>query len=280
MPNYYAHLYFGEEVLRRLSAPLAKRLRAEHAAFRVGCYGPDPLFFHGYGREDALRELGLTMHHQSVRLPAQRLLELVREGRSGAAGYAGGFLCHFALDSACHPYIEARSAAGLSHFTMELELDRVLLERDGLDPLRDLPMPHALPPKQLETAAAVYPGVTPQEFCASLGAFWRVTRAQVLAGGTPLSALARALSRHFPSLGQADGVLLERKGRREYAVSTTLLLELLESAVGPGAAAVEEFFALASDGGELGEWFSRDFSGGPRRGEGASCPPRSGTRSS
>lgn len=43
---------------------------------------------------------------------AERLLQAVEEGRPEAGGYAAGFLCHFALDSACHGYIEERAAAG------------------------------------------------------------------------------------------------------------------------------------------------------------------------
>lgn len=261
MPNYYAHLLFGRKVLSALPAPLAEGLREEGSAFEVGCCGPDPLFFHGYGRTDPLRELGLSMHHQSCRIPARRLLELVRAGRPGAAGYAGGFLCHFALDAACHPYIEARAARGASHFAMELELDRALLERDGLDPLRETPLPHALPSAQMATAAAVYPGVTPRQFGEALSAFWRVTRAQTLAGGTALTGWVKAAARRFPALREARGVLLEREPRREYAVSTTVLLELLEKETGPAARAAECFFAAARGEGELGAWFDRDFSG-------------------
>ena len=50
---------------------------------------------------------------------------------------ACGFLCHYALDRACHGYIIAIEERGeVSHAEIESELDRSLLEEDGIDPIR------------------------------------------------------------------------------------------------------------------------------------------------
>ena len=45
MPNYYAHLTFGERVLEELPVALAQRINGERAAYDLGCLGPDPQFF-------------------------------------------------------------------------------------------------------------------------------------------------------------------------------------------------------------------------------------------
>ena len=52
--------------------------------------------------------------------------------RKADYAYLCGFLCHFALDRACHGYINALAARGeVSHEEIESELDRILLKEDG-----------------------------------------------------------------------------------------------------------------------------------------------------
>ena len=46
MPNYYAHLTFGQRVLADLPAGLSELIEQEREAFDLGCLGPDPLFFY------------------------------------------------------------------------------------------------------------------------------------------------------------------------------------------------------------------------------------------
>ena len=51
--------------------------------------------------------------------------------------YLYGFLCHFALDRACHGYIAGQIArSGVAHTEIEVEFDRSLLVQAGLDPIR------------------------------------------------------------------------------------------------------------------------------------------------
>ena len=134
MPNYFAHLTFGARVLAQLPEDLRTSLAGERAAFDLGCLGPDPLFFYHPATGNPARREGLKMHKRSA-LPAfRRLRAAVEECVPMSRGYAAGFLCHLALDSACHPYVEARAARGeLAHLAMEAEFDRLLMERAGLD---------------------------------------------------------------------------------------------------------------------------------------------------
>ena len=46
MPNYYAHLSLGAQVLSQLPQELSLLLNRERSAFDLGCLGPDPLFFY------------------------------------------------------------------------------------------------------------------------------------------------------------------------------------------------------------------------------------------
>ena len=133
MPNYFAHLTFGARCLDRLPRELRARLERERSAFDLGCLGPDPLFFYRVGRPNAVRREGMTMHARSA-LPAfERLRGALEEGLPMASGYAAGFLCHLALDHACHRWVDQEAAAGaVTHLAMEAEFDRLLMERAGL----------------------------------------------------------------------------------------------------------------------------------------------------
>lgn len=68
------------------------------------------------------------------------------EDKGSALAYLLGFVCHFALDSACHGYIENKIAvSGVTHTEIESEFDRSLLLQDGRDPLSAKLTYHILP---------------------------------------------------------------------------------------------------------------------------------------
>ena len=59
MPNYYAHLTFGQRVLADLPAGLSELIEQEREAFDLGCLGPDPLFF--YQPIRPIRQLSISL---------------------------------------------------------------------------------------------------------------------------------------------------------------------------------------------------------------------------
>ena len=59
--------------------------------------------------------------------------------------YLYGFLCHFILDSECHPYISCyMEEHGLGHLEIETDFERYLLEKSGHDPLCYVPTHHLI----------------------------------------------------------------------------------------------------------------------------------------
>ena len=86
-------------------------------------------------------------------------------GRPDAAlAYALGFVCHFALDSTCHPYVEQFTReSGVTHCEIETEFDNMLLRRDGYDPLKFFTASHIHPSEQnAKTIAPFYEGISEQ----------------------------------------------------------------------------------------------------------------------
>ena len=141
MPALYAHLRFGEEVLRYLPSPLPALIRQYPEAYAIGTQGPDVLFYHKPMKKNELRSHGTYLHtfsgHDFFQEQAQKLAENtesddVREifQKNGAyAAYICGFICHFTLDVVCHPFIDRNSCEALSHAKIESEFDKFMLRK-------------------------------------------------------------------------------------------------------------------------------------------------------
>ncbi len=103
MPSTYAHRCFGRQVLAALPQEMQQLLRPEQALFSIGLHGPDILFF-DHPLLGRVSRLGHRMHKQSgaafFRPTGEKLATL--EFPAPETAYLYGFLCHFALDRACH----------------------------------------------------------------------------------------------------------------------------------------------------------------------------------
>lgn len=146
MPAVYAHLRFGEEVVKSLPPIYSILAQKYPEAFALGTQGPDILFYHQPFKANELKSRGTRFHNVSgnefFRPQAEKLLanggeavEEILEKNGAYAAYILGFLCHFTLDVQCHPYIDERTFEALSHSKLESELDKALLRQDGL-PIR------------------------------------------------------------------------------------------------------------------------------------------------
>lgn len=268
MPNYYAHLEFGRRVLDALPLPLRRTVEAEKEAFLIGLYGPDPLFFSPRRR---VRQLGRALHRQAVRPVAARLRQAMEENLPMAHGYAAGFLCHFALDSACHPYVGALSGRGeVTHGQIEAELDRLLMLRVGLNPMEDTPMPPIpVSPELEQVIRTAYPGVSPRQFQGGYDMFGRASRLLTLASGAGLRSAADRLARRHSACAPLRGVLLAREPDPICEQSSADLYMLLVDAVPSTVQVLADYFA----GAPLEDWYRRDFYAVPTGEDAASLVP-------
>lgn len=136
MPESYAHKKMGEKVYKILPKDTKKLIKEHLPYFLVGLHGPDLLFFYRPGVDPHIREFGRKLHHTAFRDffdNAKKQIEVFRDDEKLVYFY--GVLCHFWLDSVCHPYIEDfRKENGITHGKLETEYERHLLEKDGHDP--------------------------------------------------------------------------------------------------------------------------------------------------
>lgn len=172
MPTTYAHYKFGREVLRALPGPLKNSIEKNRELFDIGLHGPDILFYYRVVMKNHVNRLGYAMHDQNADEFFARAAKVLQNAsdKSAARAYLYGFICHFALDSECHNYIEKMiQVSGLTHSEIEMEFDRSLLVEDRIDPVPYLTCGHIhATQKNAEVIAPFFEDITPKELRKSL----------------------------------------------------------------------------------------------------------------
>ena len=167
MPAVYAHECFGRAVAAQLDGEMAEVIRKYDASFQIGLQGPDIFFFFGAHTDNPVVRFGEHLHNVSAAPFFANAPGVIRQkGRmSREYAYLCGFVCHFILDSECHPYVEEMiKETGVQHLEIEEEFEKLLLKEDGKDPI-GFPVA-TLVPTDLATARAIQPfyPVKPQRF--------------------------------------------------------------------------------------------------------------------
>ena len=144
MPDIVTHYRLGAAALSLLSPEL--RAKIFRPIFDHATAGPDIWFSYRFWsgkRQEGKPERGNIMQHERT---GEFLLCLARHAKESAAksqlfSYLAGFLCHYALDRAAHPYIIYRSgtydgtaatrAQRGNHMWLEHALDRRALRQWG-----------------------------------------------------------------------------------------------------------------------------------------------------
>ena len=145
MPTTYAHARFGRDVLEKLPESTRRLIDEYRDLYNIGLHGPDLLFYYKALKKNPVNQTGFAMHerpgHEFFR-PAANFVRLLNNQKAAKA-YLFGFMCHFALDSNCHPYVEEMTRkSSQTHSAIEAELDRCLMKKDGLNPMRHRPANH------------------------------------------------------------------------------------------------------------------------------------------
>ena len=115
MPDNYTHKYNGQSALK-----IAAYTPRSYEAFIWGCNGPDILYcfkIYEAHRKDYMYNLAQCMHSEKTGLFLQNLFRFAQT--NAQKDYCLGFLCHYALDSVLHPYINYVTTAYNSPFNTE-----------------------------------------------------------------------------------------------------------------------------------------------------------------
>lgn len=140
MPAFYTHLSYGMELFHALDSKYLKKvIRTHYNAYRLGTSGPDLFFYDIVSTGQSGMSPGERMHRMRTGLFLKNLVEaaesLHKDDRETAVAYIAGFLTHYLLDSAMHPYVYARietregSKQSGEHFMLEGALDAYFSRR-------------------------------------------------------------------------------------------------------------------------------------------------------
>ena len=145
MPGFTTHYLFGQQTYQKLSPSKTKQLIQKYnRAFALGLQGPDLFFYDPGCLLHQKPQIGSMIHESKTAdflcALAQAVLLLKPAGlQKPARAYVLGFMGHYLLDAACHPYVYARtgyqhltgndSSAYLGrHIALETDIDTTLLD--------------------------------------------------------------------------------------------------------------------------------------------------------
>ncbi len=152
MADFLTHDLFGDMVRKEAPVEVRELVGQYPEAYRWGLQGPDILFFRSLWKE------GGPFHHAAGRMHGENtdglffaMTEHIRrqegEKQKVLLSYFYGFLCHYALDSAIHPYVYALQKKGVEknpgvmsgviHCQIETDIDMALYSRWEGRPITD-----------------------------------------------------------------------------------------------------------------------------------------------
>ena len=140
MPGFITHYICAQAVARGLPVGARGAFDRFPGIYNMGAQGPDIFFYYLPGLiKKRTRGVGVIMHRKKVGLYIQTLIEKCARAEQGETrdllfAYTAGYLTHYALDAAAHPYVYARTAHGaavkrqVSHRKFETAIDVLMLK--------------------------------------------------------------------------------------------------------------------------------------------------------
>lgn len=140
MPGFTTHYLFGQQTYQLIrDSDLKQTIQKNHTVFCLGLQGPDIFFYDLLSLAIPKKSPGSVAHTANTGKFLKHLIESPRIFPTDrelkiAHTYILGFIGHYLLDTACHPYIYARSHYGKKvkgyiggHIRLETDIDTTLL---------------------------------------------------------------------------------------------------------------------------------------------------------
>lgn len=261
MPATYAHYKFGKLVYKGLPAKIRQMIKENREAYWLGLHGPDLMFYYRPFSKNRINQMGVRMHKENAseffELGRRRFQERPSER---LLSYLCGFLCHFILDSECHPYIGCyMEEHHLGHLEIETDFDRALMEKDGLDPTRHFCTRHLIRDLDTEeTAASVLDGMTPEQVDDSIRGFHFCIRT-LQCPGKGKARLLRALSVLLGQEKGLGGLIMDGVPNPGCRESREFLEERMHQAVHTAIRVIREYVEGIEGNEPLDPRLSRDY---------------------
>lgn len=292
MASYISHYLAAKAVIEKTENPLIKQYKD---CFILGAQGGD-LLFYAFGQ---FKGYGAHTHREKTAEIFNAALEYCRkEKRPEPIAYTLGLLCHYALDSAIHPYVVYEAAERLAfvypqhlksclHMMLETRIDCIMKEK-AKEKGELCPLKEVLPTSKraAESLADVWTNAINKVFDTEVpysllkklpSRMYRYQRV-FLKPRSLACAVLRFAAKKLKYPAYITGFFLPEKDepkydflnldRRSYpryvGADKTLSLsypEIFDCAVNRSLSLADEFSRLCSDEGKLTKPFSISFSG-------------------
>jgi hypothetical protein len=261
MPTTYAHVSFGDRVFDRLDDEIKELLTAHLSLFQIGLHGPDIFLYYMPLRPDPIKSIGRRMHKEPASrfLANGRIIQQESPYQDASTAYLLGFLCHFMLDSECHPLVREVESSHLLHNEIETEFDRALLLRDNKEPQTYRPTAHLIvDPEISRCISGFYDGASPEEVRDSIRSMRRYLNLFV-APRNPKRALLVGTLKLFGLYPRLHGMLMSKTPNPACAEINFRLLDAFDDVVAPTVEILQEFYRHRHDDSPLNSRLDRNF---------------------
>lgn len=266
MPSMYAHYAFGGKVFKTLPKSLREIIKNHKELYLIGLQGPDILFYYRPLGKNRVNSYGYGMHDK----PASEFFAPAAEYCKGCGkdeamiAYLLGFICHFALDSTCHGYIEKKiETDGVCHTQIEVEFDRYLMEAAGFDPLRYRTSKSIKASREnAQVISRCFGVITPDDVYKAVKSMAFYSDVLVAPGKVKRNVIFSGLKiagKYEPM----HHMIISRQAAPECADSCLRLSKLMDKkAVGLAGRLMDNYMRYLDGGADLDPWFGETFGPG------------------
>ncbi len=261
MPTTYAHDLFGKMVYHRLSPEVQKVIKAHQTSYQIGLHGPDILFYVRPFHSNRFNQMAHRLHREEAAGFFQKGRALYQEtGNEEILAYLLGFICHFMLDSTCHPYISKyMEKTGAGHDEIETEFDRSLMVRTRKDPFHYQPgSVLRIEKDSVDAISEVLVGMSHRDIVRALMGTKFYTKLPICDSERKRK-IKLIISKMFFVYRFADGRIIREEPKTSCLESTAHLTKLFCKAVPETAAMIEEYYHEKNESGDLNPRFLRNY---------------------
>ena len=261
MPTTYAHDLFGKMVYHRLDPEIQEKIKIYQTTYQIGLHGPDILFYVRPFHKNRFNQMAHRLHREEAAGFFERGRELYQKtGNEEILVYLLGFICHFMLDSTCHPYIsEYMKKTGARHDEIETEFDRALMVRTGKDPFHYQPgSVIRIEKNSVDAISEVMEGMSHKDIVRALMGTKFYTRLPIC-DSEKKRKVKLAVARILFMYRLADGRIIRGEPKDICLESTQHLTQLFLQTVPEAAAMINEYYKQRNGSDRLNVRFDRNY---------------------
>ena len=163
MPSFLTHYILGNQAVNKLDNNLRKIIKDNYYAFSVGTNGPDVFFYnnclpwHDSNQSKVVANYGSINHRYNINKFFKEFIENANDSISKS--FVSGYLCHWAMDKVCHPFVyyntEGSDLSLPYHKEFESTIDHFILNDIMGISIRDI-KPYSLLKYDNESLKSIY----------------------------------------------------------------------------------------------------------------------------